>query len=340
MGNRLVIEAAADSWAALCAKVKPTFTWKGRDLIWVETNAQGMPFFRLNCAYLYETSQRKPQWVLLEIRNGEWDEWYGQVMGDNLKGGARVQPEKPKSDHGSGDYAITLAENERHGTVYEVGWQRVMANGTGHAEVERRLYLLRNPFGSWTFLGEGPEESRGKTGGRRGSSTASTPQVVWVQTNEMTCRIYFAIEERGYEWASDDDPPGKLRKDLVLYEDMVLGAGSQRLRRLTCRPYLRVAQGDTLGALVEHLSSWTLGWETGGKDERQNIERVWRQALFRLNPSIDFEDLIPGTKMAVLTYAETVELLRKTAEPTGSANGSQPIRSETNRTPPAAGSRR
>jgi hypothetical protein len=63
-----------------------------------------------------------------------------------------------------------------------------------------------------------------------------------------------------------------------------------------------------LEALVEHLSSWTLGWERGDDEKRGRIRGVCREALIRLNPGIDFESLIPGAKVAVLTYAETVGL--------------------------------
>jgi len=72
-----------------------------------------------------------------------------------------------------------------------------------------------------------------------------------------------------------------------------------------------VAQGDNLAGIVEHLSSWTVGWETGGKEERQLIRNVWRQELVRLNPGIDPMNVNPGTKMAVLTYSETTGLLTK-----------------------------
>jgi hypothetical protein len=308
LGNRLVIEVSADSFSNLCAKVKPTFTWRGRDMIWVEHDADGIPLFLLNCAYLHETAHGKIQWVLIKPQQGDFDEWYAQVMGDNLKGVARLRDDRPASDHGSGDYAVVLAESDQYGTVYEIGWQKLMANGTSLAQVERRLYLLKDRDNKWTFLGEGPGNSRGKIGGRGGYSTTSTPSVMWMENPGVPCRIAFAIENRNYEWASDDDPPGELRRDLVLLEEMALDGSSRQPRRITTRPLIRVEQGDTLEALVEHLSSWTLGWERGDDEKRGRIRGVCREALIRLNPGIDFESLIPGAKVAVLTYAETVGL--------------------------------
>jgi len=91
----------------------------------------------------------------------------------------------------------------------------------------------------------------------------------------------------------------------------MLDGNSQQLHRVTSRPFMRVEQADNLEALVEHLSSWTLTWK-GGLQERRRIEGVWREALFRLNPGIDLENLTPGTKVSVLTYFETVKLLQKT----------------------------
>lgn len=288
-------------------------------MIWIETNAQRMPFFRLNCAYLYEAGRGTPRWVLLKTRAGEWDQWYGQVMGDNLDGIARLQSEKPSfPDGSSGDYAIALMESDQHGTVYEVGWQKLMANGTSLARDGRRLYFLRDPTGTWAFLGEGPEDDQGKIGGRRGYSRTSVPRVVWAKTGELPCNIEFVVEHRDYEILTEDDlDAGKTeRRNLVLYDELVLDGGSRRLGPVSPRPFLRVAQGDNLGSLIEHLSCWTLGWEDGTQEERQRIRQMWRDALLRLNPSVDFEArLEPETKIAVLTYAETVGLLCKTAEP-------------------------
>lgn len=310
LGHRLRIEMAADSWTNLCAMAKPTFTWKGRDLIWVETNASGNPVMRLNCAYLYGPTSGKLQWVLLDTQEGAWDESYAQVMGDNLKGLARLQSSKPTSDHGSGDYAIALAESDQHGTVYEVGWQKLMANGTSLAAVERRFYLLKDREGRWTLLGEGPEESRGKSGSRRASSTASTPRVEWIDSIRIPCHIAFAVVEQNDEWAGCDDPPRTLRRTLVLHEDLVLDGTTKELRPLTPRPYVRVAPGDNLTALVEHLASWIPGWESVSKEKLQRIHGVWREGLLRLNTGMDFEHLIPGSKIEVLTYAEIMKWLR------------------------------
>jgi len=95
-------------------------------MIWVDHVALGMPSFRLNCAYLYETGNRSIRWVLLKTQEGNYDGWYAQVMGDNLKGVAHLRNERPMSDHGSGDYAVMLAENDQYGVVYEIGWQKLL----------------------------------------------------------------------------------------------------------------------------------------------------------------------------------------------------------------------
>jgi hypothetical protein len=73
------------------------------------------------------------------------------------------------------------------------------------------------------------------------------------------------------------------------------------------------------------------------------IEDV-KERTGHINPDLAFTfDVRSVTPEAMVLYeiGEKVEMkFRRIAEPDGPANGSQPIRSETNRTPSAAGSRR
>jgi len=81
-------------------------------------------------------------------------------MGDNLKCVAKLQPERPASDHGAGTFAITLADHDDFGTVYEIGWQKLMAKGSSLAQEGRRLYLLCKMFWFQSLLWSVPDPVR------------------------------------------------------------------------------------------------------------------------------------------------------------------------------------
>jgi len=233
LGNRLVVQTVAPSWAVLCAMARPTFTWHDRDLIWVEDDADGRPVFRLDRAWRYRDGSGRVQWVLLGIRDGEWDEAFGQVMGDNLEGRPRLVAGKPTSDHGSGDYVLVLETDDRCGTVYEVGWQKLMANGTSLAIEERRIYFRRTREGGWELLGEGPAEGHGKTGPGESHQTRSVPRVVWTGDPACSCRIEFLLEHRDYRWATEADGQifnRELPPVTVRYEHAALDSASRQLK--------------------------------------------------------------------------------------------------------------
>jgi hypothetical protein len=232
LGNRLAIAATSSSWAELCANERPTFTWRDRDLIWVENDPQGAPLFRLDCAYRYRDGNGEIQWVLLGLRDGEWDRLFGQVMGDNLVARPQLVAQKPTSDHGSGDYVVELATDERCGAIYEVGWQKLMANGTSLEIEERRLYFRWTRGGAWEFLGEGQGEGQGKSGPGASHVTRSVPKVTWSGDSSCSCRIEFLMEHRDYRWWTEADGED-FNRDLppvtVRYERATLDSVTRRL---------------------------------------------------------------------------------------------------------------
>jgi len=316
LGGRLTVRVAAESWPQLLDTVKPTFAWNGRDLMWIGCDGDGQPQFTLDRAFVLQPPGARARWVLLGCRDAPFDESYGAVMGENLRGVARVCAAVPVSDHGAGDYAVVKGEHPRFGTVYEIGWERLMANGTSLAAFGRRLYLLRDHAGRWRFLGEGPEEGHGKCGGFVGYSTCNEARVVWTNApgSKMPVEIRFVQEQRDSEWRRDDDAAVPLRRDQVVYAEAVLGGKFPApLRWTTQRPYLLSGEGDSFEGLVEHLASWTLGWNSERKETRRNIVRMWRRGLARLNPGLLRGSLMTGTRVNVLTYAETVSLLRDAA---------------------------
>ncbi len=306
LGDSIVIDDSADSWPELCAKVKPTFAWNGMDMMWIESDAQGKPLFRLNHAYVYQPDGEKPQWVCLSFKEEGTDGYYF-FMGHNVPGKARLMGTKPTSDHGSGDYAIVLSENPQHGTVYEVGWQKEMANGTSLAEVQRRLYLLKDRKGRWVFLGEGPEVYWGRSGWREMEGTYGEANIVWESRNGLPCRVEFFItnvkRERAHEGVQLNLPTLETR------EEGELDGSSKVMRVRTPRPYVLVQDGEPLSDIVERLSVWTLGWDDENKDSKVNatIRDMWRKSILRLNPGIEKSRIDSHMKVWLPTYVESLE---------------------------------
>jgi hypothetical protein len=231
-------------------------------------------------------------------------------MGDNIEGIARWSGTKPQSDHGSGDYVIELSRHAKHGMVYEVGWQKLMANGTSLAQVERRLYLLKDPESRWRFIGEGPEESNCKTGRGSSGTTRVTAQVSWDNGRSLPCRIEFRVTHRDMEWVPCDDEPRGLRPDRVLFDEWTLDGSSAKARRVSVRSYLRSEPGDTLGTIAAHLSAWTVGADD--REKKPKIARIWREGVNRLNPTLGplSAPVPPGSKIWVVTYQELFDALK------------------------------
>src|SRR5690242_6621280 len=191
LGRCLSIRVEADSRQALIEKTKPAFVWNGRDMMWVEKDKNGQPEFILDEAYIYQPTYQPPRWVLLDTQDAPFDEWYGAVMGNNLHGVAPLHRTVPVADNDAGvigDYAVIKSANPRFGTVYEIGWQKLMANGTCLCEFNRRLYILHDRKDRWHFLGEGPAEGHGHNG-----NTIVESKVVWndLMTNEIPLQLQF-----------------------------------------------------------------------------------------------------------------------------------------------------
>jgi hypothetical protein len=208
LGGRIFIHAAADSWAAIVAKVNPTFAWNGRDLMWIEKDKRGRPQFVLDEAYLYQPTNRPRQWVLLrrstlkmrqpDLRSESPRFFYSTR---NWFAVAPLQDSVPHSDH-SDNYAVAISANRKFGTVYEIGWQREMGVGSGHLEYGRRIYVLEDRANHWHFLGEGPEE-----GSERGGGSTVKARVNWkaAKASELPLKIQFVSQDMLWDFRVESD---------------------------------------------------------------------------------------------------------------------------------------
>ncbi|HTB86239.1 MAG TPA: hypothetical protein VK742_21505 [Candidatus Sulfotelmatobacter sp.] len=223
LGNCFSIRLAADSWPALVRKTKPRFAWSGCDLMWIETNQQGELQFTLDEAYVYQPTNQPLQWVLLDektnvpYKDGNRVDPRNFDSCLNLRAVAPLRDDIPRvqNDGGErGNYAVTTGTNPRHGSVYQIGWQREMGASPAHPEYERRIYLFQDRLNDWHFLGEGPEQ-----GEERGAENAVQSQVEWIEAakHEPPLKIKFHVETRisprEWDYSADDTnyPPDEYK---------------------------------------------------------------------------------------------------------------------------------
>ncbi|MCK4625862.1 MAG: outer membrane lipoprotein carrier protein LolA, partial [Phycisphaerae bacterium] len=309
LGKRLGIRVEADSWDALVKKVKPTFTWSGRDMMWADKDEKGNPQFTLDRAHVYKPKGKPAKWVLLTFQNAPF-----AVFGwnDYLPGIAKLHKKVP-IDRRSVKYALVKSTNPKGGTVYEIVWQSAMSLGIGSVAEQRHLFVLQNAKGKWRFLGEGPVCSGNKMRGLRAARYTLQSKVVWTGKPNASVRIELVQKGTQTEWpSSDDDPTVVLKRDRIEYRDAVIdGKVPAILRQTTKRPYMLAQKGDTFEKIVHHLATWSSGWDANKGNDRQIILKIWRKELTKLNPQLPKGKIPEGARIRLLTYAETMQHLYK-----------------------------
>jgi hypothetical protein len=320
LGGGTFIHAAADSWPALVAKVKPMFAWNGCDLLWIEPDTNGQPQFVLDEAYLYQPTNQPRQWVLLrsitpkmgppEVRPEAPRFFYSRY---NLFTVATLQKTVPHSDHGD-NYAVAISTNRRQGVIYEIGWQREMSIGTAHPEYGRRIYLWKDRAAHWHFVGEGPEE-----GWARGGGQTVTSRVVWQdsKTNASPFQIRFHCEETTLpDNVSADDSNPSDPPYVTICTDYVLEGQLPAIRQpVGDHPYLLAQSRDTLEKIVFRLGFFLPGWGNGSDTARQQSEKqrvltAWQTAILRLNPNLSQRgEITAGTRVELVNPGELINQL-------------------------------
>ncbi len=313
----LVIREQAATLQKLTAKTKPDFTFGngGRDMMWVGQDEKGNPQFTLDRAYVHKPKGKPAKWVLLTSRNAPLRLIRGGC--EYLHGVAKLRKKVP-TNRSCVKYALVKSTDPKGGTVYEIVWQSTMSGGTSLAESERHLFVLRDGKGRWRFIGEGPSGGHGKMGYCKAWSSAVDARVKWTKRADTPVRIHFVATSAEYEWASSDmlqaDPTAgdAMRDELKTRLDWVLdGKLPTTLRKITGRPYILARPGDTFNKVVRHLSSWSSGWRGNlGKGDRR-IEAVWKRELTRLNPKLPTGNIPKGTRINLLTHAETIGLFNR-----------------------------
>jgi len=318
LGHGFSIRAEAKSWRALVQEVKPTFTWNGRDMMSIEYDANGLPRFVLDEAYMYQPTNELRRWILVkdERRSADRDlwsmeDWWRQFSTFNLPAVAELRDSTPQPSDGGGygPYAVVKSKHPRFGEVYEIGWEREMGIGTAHQIYNRRLYLYRDSLKQWHFLGEGPEE-----GWSRGGGAAITTQVLWkkVKAPGLPLEIRFVSQEILSVPPSQAEDQARAA-DLTFYREFILSPPFPcPLRETTKRAYLVSEKNDTLDKIAERLGYWQPGWACDNEKSevilKKQVLEMWIAELARLNPQLpNVGQIKEGTRIQILTYAETLD---------------------------------
>jgi hypothetical protein len=292
-GKGFSIRAAADSWSTLIKIVKPTFAWNGCDMMWIESDRNDRPQFTLDEAYISQPTNQPLQWILVNderargnFKQWQGEEWWHQFSCSNLRAVATLHDAVPLPNNDAGErgnYAVVIAANQKFGTVYEIGWQREMCEGTAHADYARRIYVFKDTANNWHFLGEGPEEGWARDGGNTTQS-----RVVWdaSKTNEFPFQVRFITENTTQDYASDADdmPYLTICREYILsgkFPVQFYGSGE--------RPYLLAEKNDTFEKIVQRLGFFWPDWKYYPDKVRQEtlkrqILQMWRTSLVHLNP--------------------------------------------------------
>ena len=308
MGEGVSIGAEAESWEALVENVKPAFTWAGRDMLWIGQDEQGDPRFTLDRAYVFQPEGKPARWVLLAFGDGADPRVFSL---NYIRRTARLYEEDkiPVHDGGSGDYAVVKSHHPAAGTLYEIGWESIQSSGSSGTIEERRLYLLRDGNGRWHFVGEGPGPRVGKSGYNVTCQRSVESAVTWTGVPDGPVRIEFAVRDSRIEGGEmPEDRVPRRRRDA--YSRAVLaGKMPAALQWVDDRPYMLAEKGDTFDAIVSHLATWTIGWDTNRGDARKRILEMWADGLADLNPGLPRGEIPEGTPIRLLKYVETLERL-------------------------------
>ena len=220
LGPHYSIRIEADSWDHLLEKAKPTFSWNGRDLLWITEGANDRPQFTLEQAYSVQPKDQPARWVLLNERPGRMPAptFEDRSLDDQIYLRKRVftlsDTIPGHSDTGKfdgGGYAVSKAANPRAGTVYEICWDEETGGGTDYDQVHKLLYLLKDNSDGWHFLGEGPRFGTGASGSNSGYDESVRTRVDWPEpaAGTTSVEIHFVLEHEEHEGGTEDTPWAK-----------------------------------------------------------------------------------------------------------------------------------
>lgn len=275
----VVIRERADSFDALVARLKPTFVWGGRDMVWVVQGPDNRPTFKVDRAYVYAPPGGQRRWVVLSnhvddnFRGGHpmAGEYFGAdlPLHDKLTGG----------DGGPDDQTIVLSKDAKAGTLYMLYWNSIGPAGNGLYQDWRHPLLLQTPAGAWRFVGEAPTEGQSHWGGESAELT-----VHWTGQEQSPLRIELTLGSSQSEAREEDEPA------TVLTERHGVMEGSLPLKPVieeAATLYVIAGEDDSLKMLGERMHL---------RDSSRDA-KSWSNYLAKLNPRVPAEHIELGTRL-------------------------------------------
>jgi hypothetical protein len=112
-----LIISAAESLKTVIRECKPALVWNEKDMLWAETDDQGVWHFSLAEAHRVVVGHEKPAWVALRGSpvNDEFPHvgWAGPAIFEYSFAAFAVSDKIPQHDGGAGNFAVVLSHDER-----------------------------------------------------------------------------------------------------------------------------------------------------------------------------------------------------------------------------------
>lgn len=304
----VAIRTEADSWEELIGKVKPTITWNGRDMLWVRGIGQNIQF-TIDRAYGHDLSNGREKWALLNP---------GDVTGNGELGGMYVRETigLGKNRHtDAGTWAIVVSTSSQHGTLYEIGWETAIPEGSSHWVEGRRIFILHDRPGIWSFAGEGPGDAHGRGSASGFFVTTQDYHVHWnrSEAEPVTIRVTTKVTERTDR--TDDREP-----DLCKYRDGVL-AGPLPMRIKWSEGEYTFAAGDTLVDVARRVTIYQDDDSSKQATRDAHVANM-TTALRKLNAASPSRPLAEGARIELPSAEEFLRIVRRSSAPADDAEAS------------------
>jgi hypothetical protein len=291
---------------ALLAVAEPTLVNR-QTLIWVDSAAgQNLKFI-----------VGDPKWVTIADGTRCWaileSEKPGQLLAaDEIREASRHEfelvPAKPEYRDGSvgGDYAMRIAASHDL-DIYELGVE-FSSSGSGHVIEGRRLYISHAAGGGWRFLGEGPQELRGRNG-MSDYYCNSTSAKVRFESDGKPVISFDAIHQQIPMWegAKPNFPPV-----LEVHYFSTIHEPTQRAASTSPPCIICDHELNSLDAISDAIVYWTIN-DRAHLPGDARIVRACRGWLIKHNPALPPGKLKNGTQVLIPTTIDEVAEVRSLA---------------------------
>jgi hypothetical protein len=279
LGEGVLIRHQADSFEELAAKLKPTCTWNGRDMLWVERDDRGRLSFTLDRAYEHHDKAGEKKWILIDFKRRRGPP--GQFGGAYLRRKFALGDSIPVHDTGPGDYAVVESRGPDGEVLYRLGWEALVSGGSNNLIQNTTIFLLNDQQGRWKVVGVGMPTGTGHVGYPVCFGIDASYRVRWTRGKTSPVQIDITVHDGLTEVG--EEPMGAL--DLLVHRDGTLATEPELGIRYAPGEYIVPERGDTLGRIAERLAWWR-PFMRPEADYRRRAAEVWLGLLREGDPGL------------------------------------------------------